>query len=276
MALRDSDAEAAIEPAIPGPPRFQFLRVLFALIARETATRYSRGSGGYIWAVATPSLQILVMSFVFALMFRTPSLGNSFILFYTTGYLPFHMYLMIQNDVMGAVKVNRALMQYPAVTPVDAMLSRALLGFLTQIVITTVILTGAIQSTDTPVNLDLAKMALALLTAAFLGLGVGSVNCVLIGFFPTWERFWTIMTTPLFIISAILFLYEEAPPVFQGMLWFNPLVHVTASMRSGVFGAYQAAFVELIYVWSISSVAAILGFYMARRRRSRLVNPRYR
>ncbi|MEM9048134.1 MAG: ABC transporter permease [Pseudomonadota bacterium] len=265
-----------VQPAIPGPPRYQFARVIFALIAREMATRYSRGSGGYLWAVVTPSLQIFVMSFVFALMFRTPSLGSSFILFYTTGYLPFHMYHSIQLDVMGAVKYNRSLMQFPAVTPLDAILSRTILAFLTHIVITTVILTGAILSTDTPINLDLAKMSQAMLTAAFLGLGVGALNCVIIAFVPTWERLWIIMTTPLFIISAILFLYEEAPPVFQAMLWYNPLVHVTATMRAGVFGAYQAAFVELIYVWAIASVAAIVGLYMARRHRSHLVNPRYR
>jgi capsular polysaccharide transport system permease protein len=268
-------ADQPARPRVTGPPRFQFLRVLFALIAREMSTKYARGSGGYVWAVASPVLAIVIMSLVFSLMFRTPSLGSSFILFYTSGYVPFHMYLEVQNSVMGAVRQNRALMQYPAVTPMDAILARAILAFLTHVIIGTVILTGAIALTDTPVNIDLVPMAVAMLSAAFLGISMGSVNCVLVAFFPTWERFWRVITTPLFIISGILYIYEEAPRMFQGLLWFNPLVHVTGLMRTGIFGAYQAAYVEMIYVWAISAAMILFGFYMLRRHRSAIINPRY-
>lgn len=262
-------------PMIPGPPRFQFLRVIFALVAREMSTRYSRGTGGYLWAVASPVLSILVMSVVFSLMFRTPSLGNSFILFYTTGFVPFQMYQQVQSAVMGAVKYNRALMQYPAVTPMDAILARGMLVFLTQIMIGLIILIGAMQIADTPVNLDFAVMTHAMICAAALGVGVGAVNCVVIAFLPTWERFWSILTTPLMIISCVLYIFEEAPRFFQQLLWFNPLVHLTGTMRSGVFGAYEPAYVELIFPWSLAAVTTLTGFYLLRRHQSRIVNPRF-
>lgn len=262
-------------PRVTGPPRFQALRVLFAMIAREMSTKYSRGTGGYVWAVLSPVLAITVMSVVFSLMFRTPSLGSSFILFYTSGYVPFHMYAEIQGGVMSAVRQNRALMQYPAVTPMDAILARALLAFLTQTIIGTIILTGAILGSGSPVNLDLVPITIALLSAAWLGLAMGSVNCVLVAFFPTWERFWRVITAPLFIVSGILYTYEEAPRLFQSLLWYNPLVHVTAEMRTGIFGAYQGAFITLPYTWSISAVLSLTGFYMLRRHRSAIINPRY-
>jgi capsular polysaccharide transport system permease protein len=63
--------------------------------------------------------------------------------------------------------------------------------------------------------------------------------------------------------------------MFQDLLWMNPLVHVTATMRTGIFGAYDAAFVELIYVWGISATLIIVGLYMVRRHRSALINPRF-
>lgn len=268
-------AERPPAPRVTGAPSFQFLRVLFALIMRDMSTKYARGTGGYLWAVASPVLAIAVMSVVFSLMFRTPSLGSSFILFYTSGYVPFHMYLEVHNGVMGAIRQNRSLMQYPAVTPMDAILARAILAFLTHVIIGTIILTGALSLTQTPVNIDLVPLTEAMLSAAFLGLAMGSVNCVLVAFFPTWERIWRVITTPLFIVSGILYTYEEAPRMFQELLWFNPLVHVTALMRTGIYGAYRGAFIEMPYVWGISCVLALVGLYLVRRHRSTIINPRY-
>ncbi|HEU0221626.1 MAG TPA: ABC transporter permease [Paracoccaceae bacterium] len=271
-----SEIEAATLPsAARGAPRFQFVRVFFALMMREMTTRYAKGTGGYLWAVLGPVLAILVMSMVFAQMFRTPSLGTSFILFYTSGYVPFHMYGDVQNAVSGSVKYNRALMQYPAVTPLDAVLARATLSILTVLFVGVVILAGAIAVTSTPVNLDFEVLSLALLTAALLGVGIGSLNCVVIAFFPTWERLWRVATTPLFICSAIIYIYEEAPRAFQEILWYNPLVHVTGYMRSGIFGAYAADYVSLTYVWGLGLTVLLIGLYLARRHRSTLINPRF-
>lgn len=274
--MTDLSGGALRPPVQPrAAPRFQFARVFLALIIREMATRYARGSGGYLWAVAGPALAIALMSVVFSMMFRTPSLGSSFILFYTSAYVPFHMYLDVQNAVSGAVRYNRALMQYPAVTPFDAILARATLAALTTLFVGSVILAGAFAVAETPVNFDPVVFGTSLGLAALLGTGIGSLNCVIIAFFPTWERIWRIINAPLFICSAVIYIYEEAPRAFREILWLNPLVHVTGHARSGVFGAYRAEYVSLTYVSVIAFATLCIGLHLARRHRSRLVNPRF-
>jgi capsular polysaccharide transport system permease protein len=262
-------------PAQGRTPRLQFARVFVALVLREMTTRYSRAAGGYLWAVLGPVLAISLMSVVFSLMFRSPSLGTSFIMFYSSAYVPFHVYLDVQASVAGAVRFNRALMQYPAVTPVDAMLARATLSFLTVTLTGAAILTGAVLVSSTPVNLDFLIMAKAVSSAAVLGFGIGAVNCVVMAFFPTWERIWRIVTAPLFICSAVIYIYEEIPRAFQPILALNPLVHVTASMRTGIFGAYRPDFISLPYVWTIGIALSVIGLHLARRHRSVLINPRF-
>ena len=77
--------------------------------------------------------------------------------------------------------------------------------------------------------------------AGLLGLGVGTLNCVLFGFFPTWSNIWKVLTRPLFILSGLFFTFESLPASIQAVLWYNPLIHVVGLMRAGFYGSYEAA-----------------------------------
>jgi capsular polysaccharide transport system permease protein len=253
---------------------YRFPRVIFALMAREMISRYSRSTGGYIWAVADPVLAIGVMSIVFSAMFRQPSIGTSFIVFFASGYIPFRMYADVQGNVMGAVRYNRALLQYPTVTPIDTVIARALLCILTLLCVDIIILAAAIRVGGTPVNLDLLVMTKALLIAAALGIGIGSVNSVAVAYSATWERVWRITTAPLMILSGVLHIHEEMPPSIADILWYNPVAHLVGYMRSGIYGAYPAHWVSLPYALSIALGAMLVGFYLLRRHRTFVINVR--
>ena len=54
--------------------------------------------GGYVWAVLEPLGMIAFLSMAFALVMRSPSLGNSFILFYATAYMPYSLYNKVSRN----------------------------------------------------------------------------------------------------------------------------------------------------------------------------------
>lgn len=245
------------------------------MVMREMSTRYSRGTGGYFWAIAGPVASIAIMSFVFAQMFRHPSIGTSFIVFYTSGYIPFHMYSDVQGPVATAARFNRALMQYPAVTPMDAVLSRAFLSVMTLALIDTIVLTGVLTFGETPTNLDVVQVTLALAGAALVGIGIGSINCVAVAFYPTWDRLWRLATAPLFVISGILYTFNEMPPSIQALLWWNPLIHSVGLMRGGIYGAYNDSYTSHIYLFGVGGTLVLVGLYLVRRHRNRIMNPRF-
>ena len=70
----------------------QRLRVLFALMVREMATKFGRSWGGYIWAIAEPLGGIMLLTVAFSFAFRKPPLGTNFALFYATGIIPFYLF----------------------------------------------------------------------------------------------------------------------------------------------------------------------------------------
>lgn len=265
------DLTGSPSPPRAGKPRFQRLRVLFALVVREMGTRFGRSAGGYVWAIAEPLGGIMLLAVAFSLALRKPPMGASFMLFYATGMIPFSMFNSMAKGVGGAVGSNKGLLTYPVVSLLDAVLAKFLLNFLTISLIAAVLFSGIILTLGIPVNLDLGAVAIAMTLAALLGLGVGSLNCVLFGFFPTWKNIWSVLTRPLFIVSGIFYTYESVPAAFQQILWYNPIVHVIAVMRSGFYGAYTPYFVSYPYVLGTALGAFVVGAYLMRRHASFLI-----
>lgn len=240
-------------PALPAQPqarprtnrRFAAIKSVMALMIREMATRYGRSPGGYVWAILEPMGAILILAIGFSIMLRSPPLGNSFILFYATGFLPFSLYQSLSNHVARSIHFSRALLMYPAVTWVDAVLARFTLNALTEILVTVILLGALLSMTDTRVALDGVLLLQSLVLAMAVGLGVGVMNCALIGLFPVWMQIWSILSRPLFLVSGVIFLFDDMPPVMQSILWYNPLTHVLGLMRAGIYPTYRADYVSL-------------------------------
>ena len=211
-------------PAAPpkaGRPRFQNLRVIYALVLREMGARFGRSAGGYAWAILEPLGGILLLSVAFSLALRSPPLGDSFILFYATGMIPYTMY----NAMWKGVRVDQRkprLMNYPVVSVIDALIAKAIINLVTVLLVGLLLYSGVILTFELLRDARSRRHRARLLDGGALRLGVGAMNCVLFGFFPTWKNIWAVLTRPMFILSGVLFIFEDAPPAFQTVLWWNP------------------------------------------------------
>lgn len=244
---------------------FASLRTIIALMLREMSTRYGRSPGGYVWAVVEPMGAILLLSFGFSLLVRAPSLGNDFILFYASGYLTFNMYQQISVTVARGIEFSRPLLFYPAVSWVDAVLARFILNALTSVMVSVIILALIFTLLETRTSIAIGPVLLSLWLALILGFGVGVLNCALSGLYPTWDIIWSIVTRPLFLASAIFYIYEDMPRTVQNVLWYNPLVHISGIMRSGIYPTYVPEYVSLPFVIGTSLVATMFGVMLLYR-----------
>lgn len=226
---------------------------------REMATSYGRSPGGYIWAIVEPVAAISLMSFVFSLLLRAPSLGNNFPYFYASGYLAFTLYGVLNSKISGAIIYSKPLLAYPAVTFMDAVLARLLLHVMTQFLVMFIVIGGIIVLYEIPVVLNWGAIFNALGMAIAMGVGVGVLNCFLSARFELWKRVWGIVTRPLFLLSAVLFIPENVPAGYRPYLMLNPLAHVTSEMRNGLFPTYDAVYVNPVYVYLIGVITCVLG-----------------
>ncbi len=259
------DSDIAPAPFKAGIVRFRRLRVLFALVSREMATSHGKSYGGYLWMIAQPRGGILLLAIIFSMALRAPPLGTSFLLFYAAGTIPYQLFKATAGGVAKAVRSNSGLLTYSVVTTLDAVFAKLVFSIVTVFLISMVLYPSIILFFQVPVNIDYAALVAAFFLSALLGLGVGTLNCVLFGFFPTWNNIWRVLTRPLFFLSGVLFLYESMPPAIQDILWYNPIVHVISLMRSGFYSEYDPQFISYPYVLGIALSTFLVGGYLLRR-----------
>jgi len=245
--------------------RFASMRAIVALMLREMATTYGRSPLGYLWAILEPVAGIALLTAIFSSGFRTPPMGTNFAIFYASGLVPFMLYTDLNIKIMTSLGYSGSLLVYPRVTFMDALLARFFLNGLTQLLVGYVIFTGILLLFDTQTVLNLPALGLAYAMALALAVGVGAFNCFLAGMFPSWARIWSIVNRPLFLISCIFFLYETVPEPWRSYLWYVPTIHIVGQARAGFYPYYDAPYVSLIYVFSLSLILLVLGLLFLRR-----------
>ncbi len=241
------------------PTKLSASRTIAALGLREMVTSYGRSPGGWLWAVVEPVAAIALLAFAFSLAFRAPPLGTSFPLFYATGFLPYLLFHDVSQKVAASIRFSRPLLNFGAVTYLDALFARFLLNVLTHLLIISIVLSGILIFAGSDAHIDLTLISLALLSAASLAAGIGTLNCYLFAAFPAWERLWAIGLRPLFIISGVVFLFEDVPRAYQPILAANPLYHVTGLMRAAIYPTYSPTYISLAFVFGVAVSTAVLG-----------------
>lgn len=240
-------------------------RAISALMLREMSTRYGRTPGGYIWALLEPLGMIILLSVAFSLLARAPALGTSFLLFKATGFLVLQVFTVLGGQIGNALTFSKPLLRYPRVTWGDALLARFFLNVLVVFTITVIILIGIILYEGVDVILRWQAILGAMGLTAALGLGVGCLNCFLFMRFPVWKQLWSIATRPLFLISGVIFLYDDMPSLAQSILWYNPILHLTGLMRMGFYPMYRPDYISLVFVGLCILIPMALGLLLLRR-----------
>lgn len=244
---------------------FALPRTVAALMLREMSSTFGRTPFGFLWVVLEPVAAIALLTAVFSLAIREPALGSSFQLFYATGFLPFFTFLSLTSKIGSALVFSRALLAYPSVTWLDAIVARFVLNFLADLLVAVIVFGGILFIWDVRVIMDLPTILMALLMAGSFALGVGMMNCYLFMKFPSWQRMFSILMRPMFFMSCIFFLFETVPQPYRDWLWWNPIVHITGMMRRGFYATYQAEWVSLGYFFGVSFTLMALALLMLRR-----------
>ncbi len=237
-------------------------RVVAALALREMVTTYGRSPGGWLWALLEPVAAIALLAFAFSLVFRDPPLGRDFALFYATGFLPYMLFHDISAKLASALRFSKPLMSFGRVRALDALLARLSLNALTHATVGVVVITFLLALSDTGAAPAPTLIATAYGLALALAFGVGTVNCYLFTAFPAWERLWTIAMRPLFIVSGVVFLFEDVPEAYQPLLLANPLFHVTGLMRAGIYPTYEPIYTSVAYVLALAAGLTVVGLLL--------------
>lgn len=252
-------------------PRGTTLRSIYALLLRDMATANGWQFGGVLWSFVRPLAAIALMAVIFSAGFRTPPVGVNYAIFFASGVVPFGVAIALSNQLGNAIVQNRRLLRYPRIAVIDTVIARLIFVLLVQACVTVFVYSFVLTIYETKTTLVIERILWSLWLATVLGWGFGMWHAYMFTVVPTYRQVWSIASTPLFLLSCVIFPFEAVPQPFQDWLWYNPLVHVVGVSRTGFYPGYDAHYAEPLLPLLAGVTMGVLGMVLLSQERGKLL-----
>jgi len=247
------------------------LRVIGAVIVRETRTRFGSSRLGYLWALIEPALWIATFWIAFLLGRRDAPHDMELVPFILTGLVPYSLFRKTADRSSGALGGNRSLLYYPQVYPLDLVLARGALEVATTVgTFMLLAMLHAAYAQAWPRVDDLSLLVSGLVLSSLLGTTLGMVLCFAGLYSPALGRVQGVILRPLFWVSGLFFTANALPSNVRDILLYNPVLHAVELTRDGWFTQYSAHDASALYVSAWILPFACLGLLLERTSRRRL------
>lgn len=240
-------------------------RVLWALLLRESMTRYGRHNIGFLWIFFEPMLFTLGVT---ALWTATKSFhGTSLpiVAFAVTGYSSVLLWRNMPARCIRALEPNLALLYHRNVRPLDIYLSRLMLeaaGATMSFVFLSLFFSfiGWLELPE-----DVLEVMLGWVMLGWFGMSLALLLGALSEHYESVEKFWHPTAYILFPLSGAAFLVDALPVAAQHFVLYLPMVHGVEILREGYFGSRIVAHYDISYMAVCNTVLTALGLAQVRR-----------
>ena len=250
-------------------------RVIFALLLRDAKTRFGDSRIGYLWAVLEPISHLVLIATVFSANDTGgyPPVGESYIIYYFTGVLPYLLFANTVTGVQQSMKANQSLLQIPLVSHVDVLFSRGLLELLTQFVVAVVMLSGFSVLGYPAMPHDPIDAVCGLFFLWMTAFGIGVINSVMLHFVRSWDHVFGNVIRAVYFTSGIFLNLSIMPPWIRDTLVWNPVLQAVDWVRHGFYAGWEPEWLDRVYLvyWAVGTVT--IGFALERAMRRRLSRP---
>lgn len=247
--------------------------VIHALMLRGVRSRFfGNGLGFLAISVGLPMFHVLGLVTLYTLTGRMAPVGDSTVLFFATGLIPYVTFNYVARWTMIGTALDRTLLAFPIVRVLDLLISRVFIEFLGSFLALMCIVVIIWLAGSDPMPRDFVQAAYAYGAAALLGVGVGLFNGIMGLIFRGWLVGYTAMQIPIYISSGIIFVPDSLPERARYFLSFNPVLHAVEWMRSAYYPGYGSLILDKNYLLAWGFCAVFLALVIERHVRGRALN----
>ncbi len=246
-----------------------FISVIWALISRETKTRFGEGYLGYCWVFLEPFIHVGLWVLIFTLMHRHVFLGLNIPIFILTGIVPYLFFSGVVTRNLSVVNANKSLLFYRQVKIFDAVVARWLL----EMVITTLTIFGGLLVFDyfsySFILYNPLSLIVAFLLLSIIALGLGFAMSVVGFFFPEIGKVIGVFFRILYYISGVFFSLDQIPVQYQWAFLWNPIFQAIEFIRYAFvqFTLPQQVSFSYLGEWALFSIFFGVSLYFVARKR---------
>ncbi len=246
------------------------LQVVHALLLRETKTRFGVNRLGYLWALIEPACMVGMFAGFYSSYGHVMAAGTNVVAFISAGILPFSLFRDTAAKCMSGISANSGLLFYPQVRPLDLVIARATLEFVTSIVVLTLVLGGVMLWTGNTNIVSILETLAGVTMASALGASFGLLCCGISVYSSNVEVMIPTLLRPLMWFSAVFHSVDTLPSAYRDIMLYNPLVHAIEMVRDGWFPGYNARSIDPWYPMLWILVMSFMGLTLERAARRRL------
>ncbi|WP_448588122.1 ABC transporter permease [Thermocrinis sp.] len=239
-------------------------RVVRALIFRELITRYGRDNLGFLWTFFEPVLFAFLVTLVwnfFRLHERSDFPITAFIFI---GYSSGLLWRNTISQSFRAIGANQGLLYHSMVKPIDLVLGRFILEFLS--VTGGAVMLGVILYSIgwvlTPY--DWFYLLLGWFLMAWFSLAMGLIFSALSVLSEVVEHFINAFLYIFWILSGSLYAADFLPPSVREYALYLPTLHNAELVRHGMLGPVIKHYHDVYYSVVFNLVATAIGLFLLR------------
>ena len=117
--------------------------------------------------------------------------------------------------------------------------------------------------------IDSSIIILAIPILFVAGLIFAEISLIFVAIVPgidSFNYFYTLFMTPMFLFSGIFFPLDTLPPALSGIAFFTPLYHLVNICRAFSYGQPSAALLDIFYLFAVAIILSPLPFRLMRKR----------
>jgi lipopolysaccharide transport system permease protein/teichoic acid transport system permease protein len=244
-------------------------RIIFELTKKDFQTRYLGSYLGILWAFVNPTVNILIMWFVFQVGFKSQPVDNfPFILWLICGMMPWFFFSEGLNSATGSILDNKYLVNKVvfrvSILPVIRILSALFIHLFFIVIIFLMFLVYGYKP-----DIYTLQVIYYLFAAIILLLGLSWITSSIVIFIRDLSQVISVILQFFFWLTPIFWSLKMIP---KKMLWFfkiNPVYYIVEGYRDTFI--YKIWFWEhpylTIYYWALTITLFVLGALIFRKLR---------
>jgi capsular polysaccharide transport system permease protein len=241
-------------------------RVITALTIREIRLKNSKHAFSQLFDLMEALVFIVVHFLIFKYLGRHLIIGDSLLLFITTGIFPVLFFRSISIKAASALESAHQVTSVPYVEALDFAIARGFVEFLSFgslfLAFFAMLTLFEVSRYSMPFNPIALVQFLALITLFAFGLGL--VNSFFIHMFPLWKFLWGMISKVQIFLSGVFFIPEYMPPAARDILYYNPNMHFVALFRTAFYPTYPTHMLSFNYMIGWTFGVMIVGLALER------------
>ncbi|WP_248446483.1 ABC transporter permease [Sinorhizobium meliloti] len=246
------------------------MRVVTALTIREVRLRNSKHAFMQLFDLLEAVAFIVAHWVIFTFLHRGLLIGDSLLLFITTGIFPVLFFRTMSIRAATAIEAAKSVTAIPYVEAIDYSIARTFVEFLSFSLLFLLFfaMIYAFGMSRFAIPYDPERIVQFAVLIALFSFGLGLINSFIIYLFPLWKFAWGMISRVQIFFSAVFFIPEYMVPPVRELLAYNPIMHFVALFRAGFYPSYPTHLLSMKYLAGWTCAVLLLGLALERALRN--------